>query len=625
MTWRLRSIIVGLGIAVPGLGSLASPAAAQLARLPASPDAPKLLVAPFGRDQAGDSALAITVGDAVRARMLDAHTDAFQTITRKAVCDFLEESGFTCSTQLEPSQVGQLAHVMNARYMVDGMIFPRGTDSVLVLARMLQNVRQNPLATSVSAVVSRDKVNSSVGNTLADRLADKFRSFQYITNCRAALDAKDYSKATDEVNRALRYDHESAGAYLCLAQIAQAKGEPTDSVQAALERAHDADSLNTIVGRQLYIIYQDKHDTAQMLHMLRHIMQVDLNDVDIRKVAVEIQVRRGHPDSAVTILDEALRRNPNQFDLQVLKAISLAAEGKFEDAGATMDTAATVDSTKVDSLFLARTLAFYDAAKDSAASFRWRRICTVRTPNDADCWFLYASGLYDHHDTAGAIAAMHHVVTLRPGAGRGQIALASWYGTAGQTDSSLAYADAAVAADSTWRAQSAAAVDSARHRPPADTVAAIDSTFRAHLPAGADSGWSPRPAAAAIYLRAGNEAFQAKDYPKAITLLTQAQPWAVGQTQVTLSYLLGISQFNIGLVALQTLQAHPAMKTNHPSAAQVTEACGLVKTINDNFTPAQANMGAGASLNRDVANQILTYIGNVVPALGQIKTRLKCP
>lgn len=593
MTRRIRSMIPGAGIVVLALVGLASPAAGQLARLPAAPDAPKLLVAPFGRDQGTDSAIALAIGDAVRARMIDAHTDKFQTITRKAVCDFLEESGFTCSTQLEPSQVGQLAHVMNARFMVDGMVFPKGPDSVLVMARLLQNVRQNPLATSVSLVVARDKANESVGSTLADRISDKFRSFENITNCRNALANKDYVKATDEVNRALRYDRESAGAYLCLAQIAQAKGEPTDSVQAALERASSADSLNTIVGRQLYIIYQDKHDTASMVRMLRRIMAVDVNDVDIRKVAVELEVRTGHPDSAVMLLDQALRRNPNQFDLQVLRAISLAAAGKYEDAGLAMDTAATVDSTKVDSLFLARTLAFYDAAHDSSATFRWRQICTVKTPNDADCWFLYGNGLYDRHDTAGAMDAVRHFVALRPQTGRGQIVLSNWFGAAAADsaltdtariavlfDSSLAEARAAVAADSTWR-----------------------------------------PQAASMFLRAGYASFRAANYPRTIELLNPALSWAADQNKAPISFLLGSAQFRIGLAALQQLQP---MKPDprHPETVQA--ACALIKTITDNFTPAQTNLAAGASVSRDAANQMLTYIGNVMGPIGQMSTRLKC-
>jgi tetratricopeptide (TPR) repeat protein len=573
--------VIGLGVL--GLACLAAPSTAQLARLPASANAPKLLVAPFGRDQTADSGLALAAADAVRQRMLSGHTGDFATITKEAVCKALEESGFSCNQPLEPSQIGQLAHLLNARYMVDGMVFPHGADSVLVLARLLQTVRQSPLAASASIVAARARVGST-GNGLADRLADKFRSFEPISNCRTALEAKDFAKATEAANRALRYDRESGGAYLCMAQVLQASNGNPDSVLAAYVRAHDADSLNTLIGRQLYLIYDAKHDTLQMLHMLHHIIQVDVSDNDTRKVAVQIQVVRGHPDSAVMILDDALGRNPNQMDLLVLRAISLAAEGKFSDAAASMATAAAIDSQKIDSLFIARTLAFYDAANDSATAFTWRKICTTRTPGDPDCWFKYSTGLYDRHDTTGAMDGIRHFIALQPASGRGQIVLANWFGAAGQLDSSLSWTMQAVQADSSWR-----------------------------------------PQAAAMFLRAGYAAFQAKDYPKTLQLLNQVQPWATGQPQVTIAYLIGNSQFQIGLAALQSLQAAQGPKVPHPTPAQVAEACGLVKTINDTFTPAQTNIAAGASVSRETANQILTYIGNVMPALAQMRTRLKCP
>jgi len=580
-----------LGIVLLGLGAVSAPGAAQLSRLPASPNAPKLLVAPFGRDRNRDSSLATAAGDAVRQRMLVDHTGDFATITKEAVCKALEESGFSCTQPLEPSQIGQLAHLLNARYMVDGMVFPQGPDSVLVLARLLQTVRANPLAASASMVVPRDKV-TSVGN-LADRLSDKFRSFDHITACRAALDAKDFSKAQDAANRALRYDRESGGAYLCLAQVLQANNGNPDTVQAAYERAHDADSLNTLVGRQLYLIYEAKHDTAQMLHMLHHIMQVDVADNDIKKVAVEIEVRRGHPDSAVMILDDALNRNPNQIDLLILRAISLAAESKFADAAASMASAAAIDSNKIDSTFIARTLVFYDAAHDSADVFAWQKICTAKTPSNADCWFNYGSGLYDRHDTAGAMDAIRHLIQLQPAVGRGQLVISNWFGVA-------------------------AAADSAH---PAHARELFDSSLaEARGAVKADTQW--RPQAASMFLRAGYSAFQAKDYPRTITLLGEAQPWAAAANAPTFSYLIGYSQFNVGLASLQPLQA---LKVDPKKQATVDSACALSKTILDYFTPAQANLTAGASVNRDGVNQILTYINNVVTALAPMRTRLKCP
>ncbi len=569
-----------VGMVVAGLVGIAPGAAAQLARLPASPTAPKLLVAPFGHDSAADSSLATLVADAVRQRMIEYHGDHFQTITKKAVCDFLVESGFACTATLDPAQVGQLANVMNARYMVDGAILPQGSDSVLVLGRLLQAVRTNPLAAGYSMVVARDKVTDKVGDELADRLSDKFRAFRYITDCRSALTDSAWAKATDAAQRALRLDAGSASAYLCLAMVRQGSGQPADSVVAALERAHDADSLNTVVSRQLYQLYQQQHDTTQMLAMLRSIMNVDTRDNDVRKVAVELYVRRGHPDSAVMVLNQALNRDPHQFDLLVLKAIALAAQNQYAAADSAISAAAAADSTKVDSLFLDRAMAVAAAANDTTLQMRWWKACTVKTPSNVDCWFRYGAGQYATHDTAGAIATMQHVVALHPEGGRAQIALATYFAGAGRDDSAQAEAAAAVAADTSWR-----------------------------------------PQAAAIYLRAANTALQAKDYPKVIGLLTTAQPWATGETATTLGYMMGVSQFQIGLPALTALQA---LKVDQRNRQSVDSACALVKTITDNFTPAQTNMTAGARLNPDVANQILTYIGDVLPKLDPIRTRLKC-
>ncbi|HTT66983.1 MAG TPA: hypothetical protein VMF70_03040 [Gemmatimonadales bacterium] len=592
--------VIGLGL-VAGASQVA-PARAQLARLPASPNAPKLLVAPFGRDQAPDSSLATVAADAVRQRMLTSHTGDFATITKESVCKALEESGFSCTQPLEPSQIGQLAHLLNARFMVDGMIFPRGTDSVLALARLLQAVRQNPLAASASLVVARGRVEQA-GSQLADRLTDKFRSFEHITACRTALEAKDYAKATEAANRALRYDRESGGAYLCLAQVLQANNGNPDSVQAAYERAHDADSLNTLVGRQLYLIYEAKHDTAQMLHMLHHIMQVDVADNDIKKVAVEVQVKRGHPDSAVMILDDALNRNPNQVDLLVLRAISLGAQSKFADAAASMASAASVDSNKIDSLFIARTLAFYDAANDSTNAFTWRRLCTIRTPGDADCWFKYATGLYDRHDTTGAMGAIRHLIQLHPETGRGQIVISNWFGLA-----------ATASLDTLTGRKSAQ--DSAR------AVVLFDSSLaEARAAVAADSSW--RPQAAQMFLRTGYAALQSNDYPRTIAVLSEAQPWAAaGASAAPIAFLLGRAQFNVGLAALTPLQA---LKVDVHKQATVDSACVLSKAILTAFTPSQTNIAAGASVSRDAANQMLTYMGNVTAALAPMRTRLKCP
>jgi tetratricopeptide (TPR) repeat protein len=496
------------------------------------------------------------------------------------MCSALEQSGFGCSTELEPTQVGQLANVLNARFIVDGRLFPKG-DSLLVLARLVQAIRSNPMGTAASVTVARATLRAAVGGQLADRIADKFRSFEYITTCRNQREQKNYQRAVDAATRALRYDPQSGGAYLCMALTLQDQGSPVDTVQATLERAHDADSLNTTVARQLAFIYQEKKDTLQLMHMLHHIVQVDVNDNELRKSYAQLYVIRGHADSAVMLLNEALLRNPSQWDLLNLKAIAFGAMQKWDSAAAAMTQAAEVDSTKIDSVFVERILSFYDAGRDTTHAFEWVRRGTQKVPTWASLWYRYATMLLAKNDTTGSMAATKQFMTLAPGDGRGHLVYATLLQATGQEDSALAHAKMAGDADSTYRAP-----------------------------------------ASGIYLRAGVKALQAQTYPRADSLLGQAQQWLPGQTPPTAMFYHGVAQFQRGFAAVTDAQKRQGP---HPDPAQRDSGCASVKVATDFLNAAEPNITGGVAANRELANQLLNYLPQLRTALPQMARNLKCP
>ncbi len=588
MTWRAASVGTwtrSVAIALVSAVGLVAPARAQLARMQASPNAPKLLVVPFGKVTPADSDVANEIADRFRDRIRLAHNDDFAVILKRAMCEALEQSGFSCTTELEPTQVGQLANVMNARFIADGRLFSHG-DSLLVLVRLVQAVRTNPMGASASITVPRAKLSGSIGDQLADRIADKFRSFEYITRCRSERESKNYDRALDAARRALRYDAQSGGAYLCMALALQDQGGSPDSVQAALERAHDADSLNTTVARQLAVMYQDKRDTTNLIHMLRHIVAVDLNDNDLRKALAQLLVIRGHGDSAVMLLDEALARNPNQFDILLVKAIALGAQSKFDSAGLVMGQAAEVDSTKVDSSFISRTQELYERGGDSTRLLDWVRRGTVKVPTWTNNLYRYATMLLGKADTAGALAAVKEFMDKVPGDGRGHLVYATLLGARGQDDSALAHARMAGQADSNYRGP-----------------------------------------AAGIILRTAVKAFQGPppNYARADTLFGQAQEWATGDAQKTAQFYRGVSQFQEGYAQVQAAQdAYKRFQQKDQSARE--PGCAAVRSATDFLTAAEPNITGGAAANRDMANQLLGYLPTLRTALTQLggNRALKC-
>ncbi len=586
MTWRaaslgawMRSVAIALGSAV----CLTAPAFAQLVRQPPPPSGPKLIIVVFGRVVPADSDIAIEVSDAFRDRMRLAHVEDFTVITKKQMCDALDQSGFTCSQELEPTQVGQLANVMNARFIVDGRVFPRG-DSVMILARLTQAIRTNPMGTAVSLVLPRSRVSGSTGTTLADRIDDKYQSFEYIQRCRSEREQKNFQRAADAARRAMRADPQSGGALLCLALTLQDQGAPEDSVQHALESAHQADSLNTTVARSLAFMYQEKHDTLQLLHMLRHILQVDINDNDLRKSAAQLYIMREHPDSAVMLLDDALQRNPSQWDLLNLKAIALGAAQKWDSAAAVMTFAADVDSSKVDSTFISRMLDFSERSGDSARTLRWVQRATQKVPTWSGNWYRLATLLLAKNDTAGAMAATNQFMTLVPADGRGHLVYANLLQAKGQDDSAVVHAKMAGDADSTYR-----------------------------------------PSAAGVFLRAAVRALQASGFARADTLFGVAQTWAAGDAQKTAIFYRGMAQFQEGYAQLQVADtAYRHLQQKDPSMRD--RGCAAIRASTDFFNQAEANMTSQAAVNREQASQLLGYLPQMRSGLTQLggNRGLKC-
>lgn len=580
MTWRVASLggwTRSVGIALGSAVCLAAPAFAQLVRQPPPPTGPKLLIVPFGRVQPADSDIAIEVSDAFRDRMRLAHTDDFTAIQKRVMCDALDQSGFSCTAELEPTQVGQLANVLNARFIADGRVFPRGADSVLVLVRLVQAIRTNPMGTAASVLVARTRVSGSTGTALADRIDDKFQSFEYIQRCRSEREQKNWQRAVDAARRAMRYDPQSGGALLCLALTLQDQGAPSDSVQRALEAAHDADSLNTTVARQLGAIYQDKHDTVGLLHMLHHILQVDINDNELRRNAAHLYVMRNQPDSAVLLLDEALQRNPTQWDLLNVKAIAFAAWQKWDSAVAVMNLAAEVDSSKVDSAFISRSQEFATRMGDTTQMVKWIRRGTQKVPSWASNWYALTTLLLAKSDTAGAVAAVKEYIKLQASDGRGHLVYGNILEAQGQGDSAVVHARMAGEADSTYR-----------------------------------------PYAAGVFLRVAVRALQGSAFARADTLFGVAQDWASGDAQKTAIFYHGVAQFQEGYAQYQSAtEAYQRLQKNKDNTAR-EPGCAAVKASTDFLAQAEGNITSQAAVNRETANQLLNYIPQLRTTLGQL-------
>jgi len=278
----------------------------------------------------------------------------------------------------------------------------------------------------------------------------------------------------------------------------------------------------------------------------------------------------------VLSLDEALARNPVQWDLLNMKAIALGAEQKWDSAAAVMSVAADVDSSKVDSTFIVRMLDFSDRGTDSARTARWLRRATQKVPTWASMWYRYATFTLARGDTTGALAATAQFMKLAPDDGRGHLVYANLLQAKGQGDSAVVHARMAGMADSNYR--------------------------------------SP---AAGVFLRAAVKALQDTAFARADTLFGAAQEWATGDAQNTAIFYRGVAQFQEGFAQYQkAADAYKRLQAKDQTARD--PGCAAAKAGLDFLAQAEPNLTSQAAVNRETANQLLNYIPQLRTTLTQL-------
>jgi tetratricopeptide (TPR) repeat protein len=570
-----------LGLAVLGAATLAAPAAAQFARVSTSRDAVKVLVVPFSRPDR-DSAMSVMLSNALRERLKIAYSDRFNVIEKRVIDTNIVISGFAVDMPLDPTNARQLGRVLNARLLVEGIILPAGDDSVQVVGRMAEVVGQRPQSATASVLLERRRVNAGTANEIGNRLADFFRSFEPAKSCNLFREAQDYVKALDAARTALSRYPASSQALLCMAQVLEAQHASPDSIVHLLNLAQSSDSMNVVAQWQLARYAEGRGDTLALIHSLHHILIADFGNNEVRINLARLFTTKGMPDSALTVLDTALNRNPNQADLLDMRSRIYSSMRRFPLAGADLARVAELDTGKVDSAFVFRIVNYFQQANDTASLTTWVRRGTERFPSQTTYWYQLSSILWARNDSTGAVTAIRGYVRLLPAEGRGHLALASYLSALGQVDSALAHALAAGQADSTFRSS-----------------------------------------AAGILYRAGAEKLRAQDYPGAADLLQRAKDWATGpaaaRIQPGIAYYLGLAQYQMAVAADGEAQAASTPAQRDARCDAVRRDLALLAQSNDNVT-------AGGRTNPETAQQLLTQ---AIPAYRQraqtFARQARCP
>ena len=422
-----------------------------------------------------------------------------------------------------------------------------------------------------------------------------YRTFDEVAECWRRVDLQNYPGALQRANDALRQFPNNAGAYLCIARITELQNGPVDSIIAALHSAYERDTLNTQTMRSLAARYQAKSDTANLIDMLKRILTIDFRDNDLRISTIRLLVGMGQLDSAIALANQGLRENPASTELLYVKGLGMAAANRMDSAFSLLEQVAQIDSSKTDSLFTFRIINYARSVPDTAGWMRWLERAGTRFPSQLD--YVYTLGVLrmSRADTNGAMEAATTLLSRMPNpcdtapeaVSRGYCARAHFlFATMKQAralDSALAHADIAARADS-----------------------------------------AIKPSLAAIYLTAGarERGLAATDtangagpahLDRAIELLSRAKEYGASNARLVpvAAFQLGVAQFTKG----RALDAQ----------AESSRDCAVVAQLGPIWEATAANITAGARVNVDIANQILTAVPQFQSRAEAFKRNFRCP
>jgi tetratricopeptide (TPR) repeat protein/TolB-like protein len=585
---RAIPLVAAAVLALPSLGT------AQLARPRApAPDAPKLLVLPFVRDNA-DSALAIVITEGVRERLRSNHLDKFNAITRANLCENLTQSGFPCDVPLDAQTVRTLLRFMNARYAIEGSMIRRPGDSLLVVARLYEATGANPQAATTSLIAPRAAFRAASGGQVANQLVEGFRTFDEVADCFRRLDQSNFAGAIERAQDALRSYPNNAGAYLCIARVLERQNAPADSIIAVLREAHTRDTLNTQTMRSLAAKYEAKGDTANLVNMLKRILTIDFRDNDLRIGTIRLLVGMGQVDSAIALANQGLRENPASVELLSVKGLAMAAGSRFDSAFGLFEQVAQIDSAKVDSLFVFRITNYAKMVPDTAGWMRWLERGGNKFPSQLD--YVYTLGILRmaKADTTGAMDAATQLLSRMPNPcdtapdalARGYCARAHFlFATmkqARELDSALAHAEIAVRADTSIKGSLAAIYLTAGARERG--LAATDTANGAGPP----------------------------HLDRSIELLEKAVEYGAGNAR-----LLPVASFQLGVAYFTKGRALDAQ-------AESSRDCAVLAQAGPVWEKTAQHITAGARVNVDIANQILTAVPQFQSRAEAFKRNFRC-
>ena len=548
--------------ALVGATAVVTPAHAQRT---VEPDA-RVLVATF---RSADRGLGVAGADAVRSRVQqEVPIRQLFVIKKENINETLEASGYRPDSALSANDTRELARLMRADEIIDGVVTRTADGGVRVEARL---ALARDISLSQPLPPAEAKNVGDAARQIARDVKEARKQLDANKKCEQALREEKWDDAIRFANEGIGQYAQSTLARLCLASALQGKKATPDEILAVTDQIIRIDPKSKFALGIAHEAYRVKGDSTQATEMLVRLFQADPTNVSLLvDQIIPALVRAGNPNRALAIVDTLVVQNPGDPQLLRTQWLVLLNAQQYRRAVEVGEQFVALDTALADADYYTRTVGALaaDSAYQRAAEVAAR--AAQKFPTNATFLMQQGQLLRSLGQLPQAVAVMQRAYAIDPTVQNGALFIIVGLGEQGMADSALAFANQAVAAG-------------------ADKAAIGQALLGAVGPAVQK--------AQASKLRA--------DWQAAMAMAKAVDNIAPSPNS---KYFLGVSAFQVGLDALQKLQQ--------------TKSCAEATLIEDVWATAQMSMPAGASVSQETAGQIMGLIQQYSPTVSQYKRQV---
>jgi len=386
----------------------------QRALRPGQTKGPNFMVPVFRSSVAG---LGVQVADNVRDKLMqDNLMTAMWVIPKKDLIANLEQSGYSGTDALSPSDLKQLAQFVHAEEYLDGVV-TRAADGTISMVATLNLPRgegmEQPLGTATGAKPG------DVAAKMSTELEKARKQIKGATDCLQSNRQRQYDEAKAHAAKAIKEYPQAVFARICLLEVAfTQKASADDLIKIAeeiLAIAPENDrALEIVVDQYRAKAGTDKAFEDRYIAALQKLLAADPTNTGLQASIVRALAAAGKLAMAKPIIDEAVKQSPGDPELIKLQWNVYRNLGDWKGAIPIGEEMVKHDTAAADTAFYSQLVAAYlsDSQPQKAQEAAARG--AAKFPNNPTMWITVAQLARRNGQIPQALDAINKVLAINP-------------------------------------------------------------------------------------------------------------------------------------------------------------------------------------------------------------------